>query len=213
MKTKKQLAVILSKLKVFEKPQEKLEQYPTDPEVAAEMIWNAWMLKDISGKVIADLGTGTGILGLSAILMGAKKVFFVDIDEKSLEIAKENLSFLEKELSQKLGQHAEFVCSEVKKFGKKVDVVIENPPFGIQGKKHTDKEFIDEAMKLAPIIYTLHKAESGRFIEAFTDDKGYVVTHHWKSEFMLKQTMKHHKKKIQRILVGVWRLQRKTLQQ
>ena len=210
MKTKKQLAIMLSKLKVFEKPDTRLEQYPTDSEIAAEIIWWATYKGDITGKVIVDLGSGTGILGLSALAMGAKKVFFVDIDEKALEIAKENLVYVEKELGQKLGQKAEFVNKNVLEFEEKADVVMQNPPFGIQGKRHADKEFLDQAFKIAPLVYSLHKAESQGFIKSFSDDKGYETTHYWEFKFPIKMTMKHHKKKIQRVPVGCWRIQRQT---
>ena len=53
--SKKQLSIILSKLKVFEKPLFDLEQYPTDSEIAADALWQAKMLEDIDEKEIADL--------------------------------------------------------------------------------------------------------------------------------------------------------------
>ena len=60
------LAVILSKLKVFTAPKVRVEQYPTDAEIAAEVLWQAHMKGDI-GKVSADLGCGTGILGIGLL--------------------------------------------------------------------------------------------------------------------------------------------------
>lgn len=45
--SKAQLAVYLSKLKVFDAPKIKEEQYATDSEVAAGMLWNAYMNRDI----------------------------------------------------------------------------------------------------------------------------------------------------------------------
>ena len=76
IRSKSSLAVLLSKLKGFEteKVSEKLEQYQTDPEIAAEILWFAGFNNDISRKVIVDLGCGTGILGIGALVMGAKKV-------------------------------------------------------------------------------------------------------------------------------------------
>ena len=60
--SKSSLAVALSKLKGFEKPKVKKEQYMTDSEVAADILWNAFMDGYIDDKTIADLGSGTGIL-------------------------------------------------------------------------------------------------------------------------------------------------------
>ena len=73
--SKSSLAIILSKLKLFSKPQLNLEQYPTDSEIAAEVLWNAHMNDDLDNKVVADLGCGTGILGIGALLLHSKKGF------------------------------------------------------------------------------------------------------------------------------------------
>ena len=78
MITKKQLAILLSKLQVFESPRAELEQYPLDGESASIILWTACQNKDIENKIMADLGCGTGILGLGALLLGAKKVYFID---------------------------------------------------------------------------------------------------------------------------------------
>jgi putative methylase len=207
--SKKQLAVILSQLKGFEQPDPCLEQYPTEADIAAEILWFAFYRREIEGKTVADLGCGTGLLGLSTLLLGAKKVFFVDIDEKSIEIAKENLAFLEKKLDVKLKQKAVFVVKDVKDLDEKVDLIVQNPPFGVK-VKHADKVFLEKAFELAPVIYSFHKIESVNFISKFSDEKNYKITHFWSFDWPLKMTMKYHKKKIQYIKVGCWRLERKS---
>lgn len=45
---------------------------------------------DIDNKEVLDLGCGSGILSIGALLLGAKHVNMVDIDENSVKIAKEN---------------------------------------------------------------------------------------------------------------------------
>ena len=67
------LARVLSGLKGFDEAKVRLEQYPTDGETAADILWNMYILGDIDGKVIVDLGAGTGILGIGAGLLGAKR--------------------------------------------------------------------------------------------------------------------------------------------
>ena len=140
---KRNLAILLSKLKTFESPDIKLEQYQTDSEIAAESLWFTHMNNDIHGKVIADLGCGTGIFGFGALILGAKKVFFVDLDEKAIKVAKENRKFLEKELKKRF--NCAFINKDIRSFRNKVDVVIQNPPFGIK-RTHTDKLFLMKAM-------------------------------------------------------------------
>ena len=45
---------------------------------------------DVEGKDVIDVGCGSGILGLSAKVLGAKTVLMVDIDEDAVKNAKEN---------------------------------------------------------------------------------------------------------------------------
>lgn len=206
--SKSQLAVELSRLKKVENADVRLEQYPTDSEIAAEITWFASLRREIEGKVIADLGCGTGILGLSTLILGAEKVFFVDIDERSLAVAKDNLKTIEERLGIDLEEKAVFIAYDVKNFKEKADLVIQNPPFGIQGKKHADKVFLEAAFNIAHIIYSFHKAESKSFIEALSKDSGFKITHYWEFDFPIKQSMKFHKKKIQRVRVGCWRLEK-----
>lgn len=44
----------------------------------------------VEGKVVVDLGCGSGVLGLFALQLGAKKVYGLDIDPNALEHTKEN---------------------------------------------------------------------------------------------------------------------------
>ena len=45
---------------------------------------------DLSGKTILDVGCGSGILGLCALLLGAKSAELVDIDVQATDVAKHN---------------------------------------------------------------------------------------------------------------------------
>ena len=47
--------------------------------------------QDFSNKSIIDIGTGSGILMIAGKLLGADEVYGTDIDEFSMEVAKENL--------------------------------------------------------------------------------------------------------------------------
>jgi len=47
-------------------------------------------LAEVTGKRVADVGCGTGILSIGAVLLGAKEVAAIDIDVVSVQVASEN---------------------------------------------------------------------------------------------------------------------------
>lgn len=199
MNSKKQLAIYLSRLQSFEKPSFRLEQYPTDSEIAAEVLWFAHQIGDLENKKIADLGCGTGVLGIGAMLFNPEHVFFVDIDERVLRNLKNNLQLMDL-------KNYEIFNSDIKDFNKKVDLVIQNPPFGVKNA-HADKLFLEKAFQISNVIYSFHKLTSEKFISSISKDNGFKITHFFKFDFPLKQTMDYHKSKIKRIEVGCWRLE------
>ncbi|MBW2971761.1 METTL5 family protein [Candidatus Woesearchaeota archaeon] len=199
--SKSGLAIALSKLDVFPSPNPKLEQYPTDSEIAAEVLWHASMMHDIEGKTIADLGCGTGILGIGALLLGASKVFFVDTDTAALAVLGSNLNRLG------ITSGFEVINSDVGEFSRKVNVVIQNPPFGTR-EEHADRRFLDKATRIADVVYSFHKTSTEKFVAVFSSDSRFTITHSWKFRFPLKQTMAQHTKRLQYIDVTCFRLRK-----
>jgi putative methylase len=199
MVSKSSLAIELSKLKVFDQANVSLEQYPTDSEIAATILWQAKMNNDIEDKIIADLGAGTGILGIGALLLGADYVYFVEKDEKAIEILKENLNNLNIEDNFKI------INSEIQEFNKKVDLVIQNPPFGTK-EKHADKLFLEKAFEITTKIYSFHKTSTKVFIEKISEDHNFKIKEQIDFKFPLKATQKFHKKRIENIEVSCFKL-------
>ena len=139
---KNDLKQALSKVCDFEDPKISLEQYITPPALAADLIFTAYMQGDIEGKKVADLGTGTGILGIGAGLMNAK-VLAVEKDESALKLAEEN--------AEKLDVEIESVESNVEDFEESVDTVVMNPPFSV----HSDigLSFWEKAVEVSDAVY------------------------------------------------------------
>lgn len=205
LSSKSSLAIILSNLKGFKEQKVSLEQYTTDSEIAASILWDACLRGDIRQKVIADFGSGTGILGLGALLLGAKKVYFIEIDQDAIKISKDNYKRLKSEFSLK--GCAVFLNQGIQDFDKAVDVIIENPPFGVK-KRHADKIFLEKAIKTAPIVYSLHKSESKCFIDSFCRDNNINSANITTFTFPLKASLDYHKKRIHRFYVGCFRLEK-----
>ncbi|NJE08265.1 methyltransferase domain-containing protein [Thermococcus sp. M39] len=202
---KKHLAMLLSRLKGFENPRPELEQYRTPGNVAAELLWLAYSLDDVEGKVIADLGAGTGVLSVGACLLGAKKVYAVEIDENALKIARENVKALGVESC------VELIFSDVSFFDKQVDTVIMNPPFGSQNPK-ADRPFLLKAFEISRVVYSIHlaKPEVRKFIEAFVRDNGFTITHRLTVDFEIPAQFFFHRKRLERIKVDIYRFAQPT---
>src|SRR5207247_4042607 len=88
--SKRQLEIILSKLKILETPTLRLEQYPVSPEAAAELLYMAgFEHDDLEGRII-DLGTGTGRLAIGVALMGSAQIVGVDVDPGAIKLARQD---------------------------------------------------------------------------------------------------------------------------
>jgi len=198
---KKSLELKLSGLNNFVNPKVFLEQYGTPVHIVAEILWLGFLNGDIEGRVIADLGCGNGVFGIGALLLGAKKVYFVDVDKDILKICEKNLS--------KLKLKGELVNKDINLFDNKINVVFMNPPFGVQ-VEHADRRFLDKAMSVSEMIYSIHKIESESFIKKFGKDRGFSVLGVKKIKMRLKNTQVFHKRMGYVVNVGCFRLGLKT---
>lgn len=103
----------------------KHESYQTDINTATETLLTIDSLCSFSGRNVADMGCGNGILGIGSSLLGAGKVDLYDIDENALEACSKNI------LSTGLKN-----CTVIKKdmfdVSERYDMIISNPPFGFQ---------------------------------------------------------------------------------
>ncbi len=199
----KQLEMTLQRLAGFSRPQAALEQYQTPAPLAARLLYHALMKGDIGGKRVLDLGCGTGILAIGAALLGAASVTGVDIDEKALAIARKNADLP--------GGAVTFLAADLREGGCRerigpCDTVIMNPPFGAQ-KAHADRPFIDCALAVAPVTYSIFNAGSLPFVEAYTAQKA-EITEKVGGSFPIKRTFSFHTKDVQEIEVEIVRLKR-----
>ncbi len=202
--TKGALAIVLSQLKGFYIPKVRLEQYTTDSEVAASLLWTAFQLGDVQNKTIADLGAGTGVLGIGALLLGANHVFFVESEKSPLDVCQENLRTVTK--TQKITGSVSFIHDNVEQFSKQADCIIQNPPFGTR-TKGADTMFLNVAFKNARVIYSFHKSTTRKHIEKVSSAAGFQITHMFPFQLPLKASLPQHSKKIQRIDITVFRFE------
>jgi release factor glutamine methyltransferase len=106
---------------------------PSDDSI---LLANSIQKENCKEKIVLDLGCGTGIQGINALFLGAKKVFFVDIDNQAISNAKANIKMigLEKQASYKKSDLFSAIA------GKKFDLIVFNPPYVDSG---TEKKWLD----------------------------------------------------------------------
>ena len=199
----------LSKVKPFLKPKVSKEQYMTPVDIASEVLWKAYYNNDIENKVIADLGCGTGIFGIGALLLGARKIIFIDIDEDALNLAKENVSELyisDRSNSDEALEKCEFILTDISMIDnlkQKIDTCITNPPFGTK-KKNEDNIFLLKAFDIAKTTYSFHKTITNDYIVNLAKRQGKQLGEQFKFRWMLANTMKYHMKKREYIDVSAY---------
>ncbi len=73
------------------------------------------------GERVADVGTGSGILAIAAIKLGAREVIAIDVDEKAIPIARENARL------NGLGDRVHVICGELlNPVDERYDVIVSN---------------------------------------------------------------------------------------
>jgi len=200
----KHLEMTLQRIAGYYHPRAALEQYQTPAPLAARLLYHALMKGDIEEKTVCDLGCGTGVLAIGAALLGADCVRGVDSDPKAVEGAKENAALLDAQV--------EFIIADVRDAALpgclgSSDTVIMNPPFGAQ-KTHADRPFIDLALSIAPVTYSIFNAGSSQFIETYTGERA-EIDERVGGIFPIQRTFSFHTHDVQEIEVEILRLIRK----
>lgn len=204
IRSKKDLEMALSRLKNFPEPSFQLEQYSTPAHIAAEWTWSMALKGEVAGRIILDAASGPGILGIGLLLMGAKKIFFVDKDNGAMEVCMKNYGKIKGEYE--VGE-AEFIIEDISLFDGEVDLVVQNPPFGTK-EEHIDKRFLEKAFSLARVVYSMHKYSTKRFVEAISRDFNFKITDEWRFDFPIKAAFKFHQKPVVKVDVGLWRMEK-----
>lgn len=202
MMTRKQLAILLSKLKPFSNPKIRLEQYPSDSEEISNILWQAYMFGHIEGKTLLDPGCGTGIIGIGALLLDAKKVIFLDVDPDALKILEENI-ILAQELSRETFSkssyeiiNSDYISCDLSPH--MIDTIIHNPPFGTRNE-HSEINFLKKSFSISHTVYSLHKASTKDYLQKAIGKEGFRIFYEYEFSYPLKNTYSQHTKKIQRI--------------
>lgn len=80
--------------------------------------YELFLAENCKDKVVCDIGTGPGILAFLALKLGAKKVYCLDYNKHSIEVARKNL--------EEFGDRVEFVICDANEwnFPSDIDIII-----------------------------------------------------------------------------------------
>jgi predicted RNA methylase len=202
--SRKQLEMLLQQIESFQEPKPELEQYPITPQGASMILTIiANTFDDIQDKVLADFGCGTGMLAIGAALLGAKEVIGVDIDQRQLEVATRNAQKLD------LMGKIRWINSDIQAVSLKVDVIIQNPPFGVQrADRGMDVVFLKKALESAKIIYSLHKSgeKTQLYLRKFIQNQNASLDTIIPLQINLPHLYQFHRKKNYPVQIDLYRI-------
>lgn len=190
---KKELEIALEKIAPFKDPDPCLEQYPTSAAIAADIVYSAYTAGDIAGLKILDLGCGTGMFAIAAMLMGAGMAVGYDISENALDTARANATAF--------GLDIDFIQSDIRKVEEGADTVLMNPPFGSQNR-NADRPFLDKALESADVVYSIHMADTLDFISRYAEKKGRTLDSYKIYKYQIPHTFSFHTKAKQTVEIA-----------
>jgi len=197
---KKHLAILLSQLSPHPKPKLHWEAYTLDAESAAEIAHIAGQVNDdICGKSAIDLGCGTGILAISASLLGASYVVGVDIDREAVKVAWEN--------AEALSAMVEFAICDIDSIVGHFETTIMNPPFG-SWRRGADVMFLEKAIEISDTTYSLHKRGdlNREFLRRKVSHLGGMVDRIYGLEISIPRTFDFHQRDRYPVEVDLYRI-------
>jgi putative methylase len=197
---KKHLAMLLSRVKPHQQPNIRFEAYTLDSESAARILFLAEEIhSDIKDSTVVDLGCGTGILAIGAVLTGAKYVVGIDIDVNAISLSTKN--------AEELGTEIDFISGDIECLRGPFNVALMNPPFGTR-IRGADLRFLVKAVEIADTIYSLHKSTemSRKFLSERIVDLGRRVDRIYEVNILLRRSYDFHRKKVYPVKADLYRI-------
>lgn len=198
------LAMRLSQLKTIQNAKPKLEQYPTEGQLAARWLGLIAMDNSLIGANVVDLAAGAGILGLGCAYLGAESVVLIETDPELAAIAEENAVMVREETNCQVTVICEKIYGVLPE-GLKIDIIVMNPPWGYQ-TKGADRPIIEAALaSSAKVIHLLH-SKNATHIEGMVNAANWHAEKQFSCIFSIPPSMQHHKKKSSTTRCQVWKI-------
>lgn len=188
-------------------PSPDLEQYRTPAGIAAHLLLLAHADGAIQDRRVLDLGCGTGSFTVGAALLGARLATGIDLDAASIALAQQAAQ------AARVAERTWFITGDLQAWRPEpgaFDTVVMNPPFGAQkGNKHADQVFLQraaDAVRPRGTVWFLALERTEGFLTAFAEELGARIERVAAWDYPLEATMAHHRKDVQTVRVGGYRM-------
>lgn len=189
--------MLISSLKDIPDPKPEWEQYVTPSRIVCDILFEVNEINGLTGKNICELGCGPGPFAIGSWILGAEKVTGIDIDPDSVNVARSNHTMFLDKLKPAPEGEVTFIQGDIRDplpVKDRFDVVFMNPPFGAQNK-HADRIFIERAMEIAPVCYSIHNGNSLDFLKKMARAMDIEATIMWKDGLEIPARYFFHRKK------------------
>ena len=200
------LAMRLSSLEPHPCKSVELEQYPTEGNLAAAWLTKIDLGDGFEGKHILDLGAGNGVLGIGSAFLGADHVTMVECDSMTIETLQRNID--EVDGSEQCTIMEFMVDGNPLSLSRPVDMVVMNPPWGVQTQR-ADRAFFETifAMEI-PIAHFIHSIDAEHLLP-LAHSHGYELHSIYQDDFRLPPAYAHHSKNKATTRIRCYRLEKK----
>ncbi|CAI8337998.1 MAG: Ribosomal protein L11 methyltransferase [Euryarchaeota archaeon UBA443] len=182
-----------------------LEQYPTEGNLAAAWLTKIDLGDGFEGKHVLDLGAGNGILGIGAAFLKARHVTMVECDPITVDALQSNVRDVDGTSMCTIIEA--MVDGTALNLEQPVDMVIMNPPWGVQTQR-ADRVFFETifAMKI-PIVHFIHSIDAEHLLP-LARSNGYELHSIYQDDFRLPAAYAHHSKNKASTRIRCYRLEK-----
>lgn len=199
------LAMRLSSLVPHPCQSVELEQYPTEGNLAAAWLTKIDLGDGFEGKHVLDLGAGNGILGIGAAFLKARHVTMVECDPITVDALQNNIRDVDGTSMCTIIEA--MVDGTALNLEQPVDMVIMNPPWGVQTQR-ADRVFFETifAMEI-PIVHFIHSIDAEHLLP-LAHSNGYELHSIYQDDFRLPAAYAHHSKNKASTRIRCYRLEK-----
>ena len=134
---------------------------------------------------------------MGASMLGAECAVGVELDRKSVEVAARS--------SKKLGLETGWVLADIESLRGTVDTVVMNPPFGTK-RPHADIEFLQTALRIGRVVYSIHKSATRRYVANWLREHGRHADRIITTKMEIPHQFSFHRKRKSYVGVDVFRI-------